>query len=518
MGNNPAASAAQHRPERRTQGDGPRWLPRPPLLLWSYVATEMLAPFFASFIILFCVFFLIRLIPLLEVVLALQIGFADFVRLFSYIFPHMLLYVIPMACMAGVIIGFTRMTNDREILALKASGISLRRMLPPIVLIAAAIALLTGYFSIRLIPAGELGVKQLMFTLAKEKIDKGLKAKEFTEALGDLVVYVEEIDEQKEWHGVYVSDMRGRVQPLITMARSGRMSADMENMMVTVVLDDGTLHNAEGRDNQVIHFKQYQLQIPLRPPTRVGGEDVTTQNRNTMSQQQLLAAADRHGPRTKVGRMYLSEYHHRLSLPVGCFLLSLLGLPLGLQAGPGRRAVGIPLGLGFFIFYYITFTISRVMSEEGTLSMVVGMWLPNIFFLALTVFIFHRVEQERPLVPERLQLLIIGLFDRTLRPLWERTLRPVRDRALARLREAAARWWPVRRRAEAPGRSPHLRIHADSASGLFHLPGCEQYDCPQCRIEFKDVQIAREAGFKPCPFCRTLVEEQERQESTPPEA
>ncbi|NLB06560.1 MAG: LPS export ABC transporter permease LptF, partial [Desulfobulbaceae bacterium] len=64
MGNNPAASAEQHLPGRRTQGDGPRWLPRPPLLLWSYVATEMLAPFFASFIILYCVFFLIRLIPL----------------------------------------------------------------------------------------------------------------------------------------------------------------------------------------------------------------------------------------------------------------------------------------------------------------------------------------------------------------------------------------------------------------------------------------------------------------------
>ena len=54
-----------------------------------------------------------------------------------------------------------------------------------------------------------------------------------------------------------------------------------------------------------------------------------------------------------------------------------------------------------------------------------------------------------------------------------------------------------------------------SASGLVHLPGCEQYDCPQCRIEFKDVQVAREAGFKPCPFCRTLVDEQERQLSDP---
>ena len=113
---------------------------RPPFLLYSYIATEMLAPFFASFIILYCVFFLIRLIPLLEIVLALRIGFADFIRLFSYIFPHMLLYVIPMASMAGVIIGFTRLTNDREILALKACGISLKQMLPPVVAMAAMIA------------------------------------------------------------------------------------------------------------------------------------------------------------------------------------------------------------------------------------------------------------------------------------------------------------------------------------------------------------------------------------------
>ncbi|MCW5210283.1 LptF/LptG family permease, partial [Desulfobulbus sp. N3] len=65
--------------------------------------------------------FLIRLIPLLEIVLELGINLPDFIRLFSYIFPHMLLYVIPMASMAGVIIGFTRLTNEREILALKAA-------------------------------------------------------------------------------------------------------------------------------------------------------------------------------------------------------------------------------------------------------------------------------------------------------------------------------------------------------------------------------------------------------------
>jgi lipopolysaccharide export system permease protein len=227
---------------------------RIPFLLYSYLATELLAPVFASFLILYGVFFLVRLIPLLEVVLNLGINFPDFIRLFSYIFPHMLLYVIPMASMAGVIMGFPRLTNDREIRALKACGVSLRQMLPPVIMMAAVIATLTGYFSIKLIPAGEIAMRQLMFQLAKEKIDRGIKEKKFTEALGDLVVYVDEIDEHKLWHGVYVSDMRNRLQPIITMAKSGRMNADVAKMAVTIVLHNGTLHNAEGKDNLVMRF------------------------------------------------------------------------------------------------------------------------------------------------------------------------------------------------------------------------------------------------------------------------
>ncbi|MBW2329207.1 MAG: LPS export ABC transporter permease LptF, partial [Deltaproteobacteria bacterium] len=376
----------------------------------------VLAPFFASFLILYGVFFLVRLIPLLEVVLELGINFSDFVRLFSYIFPHLLLYVIPMASMAGIIIGFTRLTNDREILALKACGISLRQMLPPVIMVAAVIASLTGYFSIRLIPAGEIAMRQLMFQLAKEKIDKGIKEKKFTEALGDLVVYVDQIDEKNQWTGVFVSDMRDRLQPIITMAKNGYMEADVQNMGVTIVLNNGTLHNTDGKDNQVIRFSRYQLQIPLKPPTRIGGDDVTQIGKGAMSQQQLLDSARQYGPDTKKGIIFLAEYHHRLVLPVGCFLLSLLGLPLGLQAGPGRKAAGIPLGLGFFVLYYVTFTMCRTLVEDMALPLVFGMWLPNIIFAAITILIFWRVEQERPIFSEKLIDFITDLKEKYLTP------------------------------------------------------------------------------------------------------
>lgn len=473
---------------------------RLPLLLYSYIATELLAPFFASFVILYCVFFLVRLIPLLEIVLELQIGFADFIRMFSYIFPHMLLYVIPMASMTGVIIGFTRLTNDREILALKACGVNLRQMLPPVILIATAIASLTGFFSISLIPAGEVNLKQLMFQLAKEKIDKGLKERAFTEALGELVVYVDDIGEDGRWHGVYVSDMRGREQPIITMAKSGYMEAEIDNMMVTIVLNDGTLHNAEGADNQVIRFERYKLQIPLRPPTRIDGDDVTRLSKGSMSQQQLLQTAAELGPDHPQTIIYLTEYHHRLVLPVGCFILSLLGLPLGLQAGPGRRAAGIPLGLFFFVLYYVAFTIGRVLCEDHILPLVFGMWMPNLLFLAITVFIFWRVDQEKPILSERIQGLVADVFDRLVRPVLVIIIR-LGKRLLSRRKLAR------QPHAERGSDVAHL-IHANAVSRIFHLPQCEHYNCEDCRIEFKEPKVAREAGFKPCPFCSTLLDEQ----------
>ena len=148
---------------------------RIPKLFYSYLATEMLGPFFASFVIMNCVFFLIKLIPFLNVVLELEINFADFLRLFCYLFPNIFLYSIPMAAMMGVIISFTRLSADAEILAFKASGISLYQMIPPVLLVSFFIALITSYFSVSLIPKAETAMKQLMFQVAKEKIDKGIK-------------------------------------------------------------------------------------------------------------------------------------------------------------------------------------------------------------------------------------------------------------------------------------------------------------------------------------------------------
>ncbi len=375
-----------------------------PLLLYSYLITEMLAPFFAAFVIINGVFFLVKLLPFLNFALELGIGFSDFIRLFAYMFPNILLYTIPMAGMLGIIIGFSRLSSDSEILALKASGITLYHMIPPVFLVAACLATLTGYLSIKLIPVSEIAMRQLTYQLLKEKIGRGVKEYQFSEPLGEIVIHVDKISKKDgHWENVWISDMRGGKMPTITMAPSGIMQSNLARMMVTITLNNGTLHRPGKDDAQIVTFDKYTINIPLQPPSG----SAKSVHRGTLTMEQLIAKTKEYGLATKKGRSMLVEYHERLVLPFGCLIISLLGLPLGLQAGPGRKAIGIPFGLGVFIVYYAIFTMGKMYAKEGqheAIDLGLLLWMPNILFTLLTGYCILRIFAEKSLLPERLHL------------------------------------------------------------------------------------------------------------------
>lgn len=375
-----------------------KMISRIPLLLYSYLATEMLAPFFACFLVMNAVFFLVKLIPFLNFVLELQVGFADFVRLLCYLFPNIFLYTIPMSAMLGITIGFSRLSSDMEILALKAGGISIYKIVPPVVIVAGLLTLLSGYFSTQLIPASELSMKQLTYQILREKIDKGIQEHKFTDAIGDIVLYVEEVDKDtNQWKNVWVSDMRGVEQPTITMARAGLMTNNREEMGMTITLFDGSLHRPEDDGAEIVTFKSYEINVPITG----GGEGINRLRKRLLTMPELLEVAKRYkGEETKRGRSYLIEYHKRYALPMGCLMLSFLALPLGLQARSGKKAVGIPAGLAIFVVYYILHTTGKNLAEDGIIGVIPALWTPNFLFFFLALFWIYRVAHEKELLPE----------------------------------------------------------------------------------------------------------------------
>ena len=369
---------------------------RIPFLLYSYIVTEILAPFFASVLIINGIFFLAKLIPFLNVVFDLGVGFRDFIRLFSYFFPNMLLYSLPMASMMGVIVAFTRLANDSEILAFKACGISSVKMFIPVVLVALSTSLLTGFVAVKLIPAGEQSLKKIMFQLVKDKVGKTMSSHSFSENMGSFVAYVEDVDRDTgQWSGVYVADMRYEGLPLITIAQSGYLKANAKDLTLSLVFKHGSLHRVHDEDSQTITFSRYEIDIPLNAPGMESG-GTGSAGRRGMTMGELRKEAEGLGVEGE-GLEFMIEFHRRLVLPVGCFVLTMLGLPLGLSAGTGKRAVGVPLGLLFFVLYYVAYSYAKVLAEERILPVASAMWLPDILFVFITGFFLLRSAQDKPL-------------------------------------------------------------------------------------------------------------------------
>jgi lipopolysaccharide export system permease protein len=276
------------------------------------------------------------------------------------------------------------------------------------------------------------------------------------------------------------------------------MKSDVDKMKVTIILRNGSLHRPDTPNSQVVQFERYQLNIPLQPPAG----SVTSFNRGSLTMPELLVKAKEFGGKTtEKGRVLIIEYHKRLVLPVGCLILCLLGLPLGLQAGPRRRAIGVPMGLAIFILYYILFTFGKMAAKDETLPIAPAMWSPNILFLILALLFIRQVSNERPLIPEKTSTAVAAFLKKILTPAVGRLQQAmVRLRRTISLRKAAL--------PDSIGRQTRLLrpLRGDAKNRIFHFAECSDYTSRQCSLEFKNVEVALDSGFEPCEFCRTRVE------------
>lgn len=372
-----------------------------PILLYAYLTAEILGPFFASLLIINAILFLGKLSSLLNFIFSFGIGFGDFSRISIYLLPNLLLFSIPMASTLAVILAFTRMTGDNEILALKASGVSLYRLLVPVIIVAFFTTGLTALNSTLVFPGSSLALKQTFHQLAREKIEKGVRAKEFSDNIKDVVVYVDQIDRQTgHWQGVFISDQRDHQNPFTIIARSGSLDADLDKMTVNLVLRNGSIHRNDAKTSQTIAFASYNLQLPVAPgtPMQIGLKNDLTPTELLSKAAQLKAAAAKEPLRQKVllnaGIGLLIEFHKRFAMAVGCLILTILALPLALQSRPGRSKAGLPLGLAFFFCYYILLSFAKSMAETSGMSVALLMWTPNLIFALLTLFILRTAARE----------------------------------------------------------------------------------------------------------------------------
>lgn len=86
---------------------------------------------------------------------------------------------------------------------------------------------------------------------------------------------------------------------------------------------------------------------------------------------------------------YLIEKYRRSSFPAATYILVLIGLSLSSQKKRGGIGINIAIGLLMGISYIFLMQISTTFSTLGNLSPLLAVWLPNIIFSVIALYMYY---------------------------------------------------------------------------------------------------------------------------------
>ena len=342
---------------------------------------------------------------LAEVVVYADLPFSFLVSLAAALLPGVLIFSIPLATLAGIIIGFSRMGSDSEIVAMRAAGIGSWTMIWPALLIGLLFTGATTYLHLKEAPEAARDLERIAVEGMLAKLESPVEPRTFS-TLPRYVIYVRDGNkEEGTWGRVFIFEQRIGNTTKVYTARFGRIDAagDQSELVLTDVLSTefpGAATEAETKQAAATNIlggnngeKSYvvdrsdQLRFSINTGRaelvdRVNQRDT---NADAMEWSELRERVDSGSPEEQ--REALRVLNRRAALSLAPLVFSLLGATLGLRIRRGGRGVGVLLTLIVVIVYYLLSLMGESMARAGTVAPNLGPWLATIFVLGLTVLL-----------------------------------------------------------------------------------------------------------------------------------
>lgn len=358
---------------------------------------EMLPPFGLNLFFFSFIFLVTKILDITNMVVNYQVNLGAFLLLLLYSMPFFLAFITPMSVMMAVLLTFLRMSGDNEIVALKASGMSLHRFLVPVCFFCLLGWMLTTVITAAALPWGNRSYFNLSADLAKKHIDAVIKERTFIDNFDGLMLYVSKIDMQdKRLKDVFIEDQRNRSMSNIIVAPAGRLIPDVEQQHIRLRLFNGSINQVGLKDQtaHIIAFETYEMKLDLKQALSGNTRDHKSIDEMTIGElKRLLQTAPQSDKSYYKAQM---KYHEKFALPFACFTLGLLAIPLGMQSRRGKRSAGAVIGIILFLTYYMLLSVGWSFGESGTLPPVVGMWAPNLLMGAIGIGLYWRMIKDQP--------------------------------------------------------------------------------------------------------------------------
>jgi lipopolysaccharide export system permease protein len=311
------------------------------------------------------------------------------VQYYIFYIPYILVLTLPVAMLLASLFTMGQFSRYNELLAMRASGVSLYRTLTPLFAFSLVMCAGTLIWSEYVVPsANEQKLSLMNYRIKKlAREDTVLKRDVYIQDTGGQVFYCKLYDSRlKEGQSVTICRYRDNV--LTQRADARRMRWDAKRR--AWVLTNGIIRTFDETQEIARPFEEYAyLATDLVPG------DIIRKKKNPeeMDFWELREYINRVARSGQDAQRWIVDLYSKISFPLANFIIVLFGAPLMANQKRGGTSWGFGVSLFICFFYYGIMRTGQALGYNGTLPPLFAAWTGNTVFGLAGLIILLRVKK-----------------------------------------------------------------------------------------------------------------------------
>jgi LPS export ABC transporter permease LptG/LPS export ABC transporter permease LptF len=353
-----------------------------PRLLDAYVVRE----FFGMFVVVLASFVLLMLVfTFFELVGDIVRNHIALVTVGEYLFnlaPSMVYTITPLAILIAALVTFGVLNRNSEIVAMKATGISLYRLVVPIVSISAILAVCLFLFDDYYLPSANRRQEALRNTIKGRPPQTFLHPEEkwmFGQShpgeQGHIFYYQFFDPDNDAFANLSVFEFNPATFALSRRIFASRATWNEETE--TWHFENGWVRNISDNNSEYIEFKDTSFAEIHEDPGYFKKENWQSQEMNFRQLDSYIRDLRQSGFDTMRLRIAL---WHKLAYPLIAIVMSVLAIPFALSMGRRGSLSGIAVAISVALAYWVVDGLFGALGNVNYLPAALAAWSPDVLF------------------------------------------------------------------------------------------------------------------------------------------
>lgn len=365
-----------------------RWARLNPIkILDRYVLRRMLLIFSLVLFSLLLVFYVINILELIDNIIENKVSFAFALKYDFYVTPEIATIILPIAILTAVLLTFSLMSKNNEVVAVQVSGISLTRLALPAVFLGVLVSLAVFFIQENVLPEANLRAERIRDVIYNRQPASDV---EFTRnwVLGrDNRVYFYDFYEKRRQRFVHfnIIDLDGEFR---LRQRLTALSATWQGERTLLLRDGFRREFHEQMPGALRPFRELRLDIAENQKFFTEKVRFTGAMNSSDLRDYIRYLEEKRSDPLR----YRAQLYNNYAFPFSSLVMVFIAIPFSFLMGNRGALFGIGIAVGVSMIYWGALGIFGALGTTGSISPLLAAFAPLVIFMAVSVFLFFKIR------------------------------------------------------------------------------------------------------------------------------